>query len=155
MSIKIIKNDAEARQLLEEVLTAASKAPNTPVKARALLGVAYLYTKVDPNRSMAALNDALKCINRIESPDFSSDDAGRRIEGKGFGAYAMMRTPGFSPENGFREIGKYDFDGALYLASNFANKPLRALTTLALVEECLKQDSQPENSRKPKQKPKP
>lgn len=148
-SIKIIKNDAEARQLLEEVLTAASKAPDTSVKARALLGVAYLYTRIDPNRSIAALNDAVKCINRIEAPDFSSDDAGRRIEGKGFGAYAMMRTPGFSPENGFREIGKYDFDGALYLASNFANKPLRALTTLALVEQCLANQPSPKLKQKP------
>jgi hypothetical protein len=119
------------------------------VKARALLGVAYLYTKVDPNRSIAVLNDAVKCINHIEAPDFSSDDAGRRIEGKGFGAYAMMRAPGFSPENGFREIGKYDFDGALYLASNFTDKSLRSLTVLALVEQCLTNQPSP----KPKQKP--
>ena len=66
-----------------------------------------------------------------------------------------MQTPGFNPENGFREIGKYDFDGTMYLAGNFANKPLRAMTTLALVEECLKAGVQQEKPEKPKQKKKP
>ena len=42
-SIKSTKSDADARELLEEVLAAAAKAPDTEVKARALLGVAYLY----------------------------------------------------------------------------------------------------------------
>ena len=64
----------------------------------------------------------------------------------------MMKTPGFNPENGFREVGKYDFDGALYLAGNFANKRLRAMTTLALVEECLRSQTQP--AKPAKQKPK-
>jgi hypothetical protein len=154
-SIKSTKNDAEARELLEEVLGAAAKAPDTQVKGRALLGVAYLYTKVDASRSIGVLSDAVKSINRIESPDFSNDDAGRRIEGPGFGAYATMRTPGFSPENGFREVGKYDFDGALYLAGNFANKRLRAMTTLALVEECLRSQTQQPRPVRPKEKAKP
>jgi len=46
-------------------------------------------------------------------------------------------APGFSPENVFREVGKQDFDGVLYQAANLADKSLRALTTLALVEPCL------------------
>ncbi len=152
---KRFRNDTEARELLEEVVTAAAKAPDTVVKARALLGVAYLYTKVEPNRSVSVLSDAVQSINRIDSPDFSSEDAGRRIESKGFGAYATMKTPGFNPENGFREIGKYDFDGTMYLAGTFANKPLRAMTTLALVEECLKAGVQQEKPEKAKPKKKP
>ena len=150
-SIKRTRNDTEARELLEEVVAAANKAPDTIVKARALLGVAYLYTKVEPSRSVSLLSDAVKCINRIDSPDFSSEDAGRKIESKGFGAYATMQTPGFNPENGFREIGRYDYDGTLYLAGSFANKPLRAMTTLALAELCLQQvpQSKPEKEKKP------
>lgn len=66
---------------------------------------------------------------------------GRRIEGKKFGSYAMFQTPGFTPENAFREIGKSDFDGALYQASQFADKPLRALVTLALIEPCVRPDN--------------
>jgi len=152
-SLKHTKDDTQARELLEDVAVAAAKAPDTVVKARALLGVAYLYTKVEPSRSISILSDAVKSINRIDSPDFSSDDAGRRIEGKSFGAYAMMKTPGFNPENGFRAIAKYDFDGTMYLAGTFANKPLRALTTLALVEDCLK--SAPEKPARPGPKKKP
>jgi hypothetical protein len=136
--IKTTKNDASARESLDEVLEAAAKAPDTIVKARALLGVAYLYSSIEPSRGISVLSDAVRCINHLESPDFSNDDAGRRIEGKKFGAYAMMQTPGFSAENGFREISKVDFDGTLNQAVNLSEKSLRAMTTLAVVEQCLK-----------------
>lgn len=141
--IKRTRNDSEARELLEEVLDAAAKAPDTEVKARALLGVAYLYTKVEANRAIAVLGDAVKVINHIEAPDFSSDQAGRKIEGKAFGSYADLQTPGFNPENGFREVGKVDFDGAQNLAANFVDKPLRAMTMMALAEWCLQSSAPP------------
>jgi hypothetical protein len=141
--IKRTRNDSEARELLEEVLNAAAKAPDTEVKARALLGVAYLYTKVEANRSIAVLGDAVRVINHIDSPDFSSDQVGRRIEGKAFGSYADLKTPGFNPENGFREVGKVDFEGAQNLAANFIDKSLRAMTMLALAEWCLQNSPQP------------
>jgi len=41
-------------------------------------------------------------------------------------------APGFTPENGFRELGQ-DFDGVLYQSAILADKSLRALTTIALV----------------------
>ena len=141
--IKRTRNDSEARELLEEVLTAAAKAPDTEVKARALLGVAYLYTKIEANRSIAVLGDAVNVINHILSPDFSSDHVGRRIEGKAFGSYADLNTPGFNPENGFREVGKVDFEGAQNLAANFVDKPLRAMTMMALAEWCLQNSPPP------------
>jgi len=62
-----------------------------------------------------------------------------RIEGKQFGSYSQLRTPGFNPENAFREMAQFDFDGLLYQAGQFTNKSLRSMTTLALVEPCLKQ----------------
>ena len=148
--IKRTKNDSEARELLEEVLTAAAKAPDTEVKARALLGVAYLYTKIEANRSIAVLGDAVNVINHIDSPDFSSDQVGRRIEGKAFGSYAHLQTPGFNPENGFREVGKVDFEGAQNLAANFVDKPLRAMTMMALAEWCLQNSPPPGKSDKAK-----
>ena len=141
--IKRTRNDSEARELLEEVLDAAAKAPDTEVKARTLLGVAYLYTKIEANRSIAVLGDAVKVINHIESPDFSSDQVGRRIEGKAFGSYATLQTPGFNPENGFREVGKVDFEGAQNLAANFIDKSLRAMTMMALAEWCLQNSPPP------------
>lgn len=44
------------------------------VAARTLLTPASLYAKIDLSRSIEVLTDAVNCINRIESPDFVSDD---------------------------------------------------------------------------------
>ena len=148
--IKVAKNDSEIREILEEVLSVTAKAPNTEVKARALLAVAYLFAKVDTIRSIGVLSDAVKTINQIENPDFSRDYILTKIEGKQFGSYSQIRTPGFNPENAFREMAQFDFDGLFYQAGQFSNKSLRSMTTLALVEPCLKQAP----ASKPK-KPKP
>jgi hypothetical protein len=120
------------------VLDAVAKAANTEIKARAQLAVAYLYSSFDQSRAIAVLGDAVKTINRVEAIDLSTDHVGIRIEGKQFARYSMLQSPGFSPEVAFREIGKVDFDGTLYLASNLTDKSLRAMTSLALVEQCLK-----------------
>jgi hypothetical protein len=137
-------DQSEARDVLEEVVAVAAKAPSTPVTARALMAVAYLYSKFDINRAMAVMGEAVNCINRIDKPDFSRQYITRKIEGKAFGTYASAPAPGFNPENAFREIGKTDFDGMLNLASNFTDKSLRATTTYAVVETCLQQLSKAE-----------
>jgi hypothetical protein len=151
-SLKRSLDQTEAREVLDEVVDAAAKAPNTPVTVRAILGVAYLYTKIDMNRAIAVMAEAVKRINRIEQPDFSRNFVIRKIEGKTFANYAAFVTPGNTPENAFREIGKIDFDGMLNLASNFADKYLRATSTLVLVEVCLQQKVK---SEKPLEKTKP
>ncbi len=138
-SLKENVDQTQAREMLDEVVDNAAKAPPTLVTARAQLGVAYLYTKLDVNRAIAVLGDAVKNINRIELPDFSRQFVIRRIEGKSFGTYASFVTPGFNAENTFRELGKVDFEGTLYQAGNLTNKPLRARTTLALIDPCLQQ----------------
>ena len=143
-SLKQNPDQTQAREVLDEVIDAAARAPNTPVTMRALLGVAYLYTKIDMNRAIAVMSEAVKRINRMERPDFSRQFVIRRIEGKAFASYATIVTPGFSPETAFREIGKIDFDGMLNLASNFSDKYLRASSTLALVGACLQQKPKPE-----------
>lgn len=153
-TIKQTKIDNKARELLEAVLDAAAKAPDTEVKARTLFAVAYLYSKINANRSIAVLGEAVKCINKIESPDFSSDYIERKVKGQAFTSYAILRTPGFNPENSFREMGKIDFDGALALIANFSDKFLRAMTTLTLVEQCLQNArplQKPKNAEKPTQ----
>jgi hypothetical protein len=147
-SIETMKNDAVARELLEEVISAATKAPDTEVKVRTLLTVAFLYTKVDLVRSVMILSDAVRCINQIESPTFSDDYIIKRIEGKVFGSYVTLRTPGFDPQNGFREIAKYDFDGTLYQANSIRDKYLRVMVMMALVDLCLKQKIPPHSLKK-------
>ncbi len=94
------------------------------------------------------MGEAVHRINQMEQADFSRQYVTRKIEGKTFGSYTTFQTPGFSPENAFREVGKLDFDGTLNQASNFTDKSLRALTTLALVEQCLKDQAE---KPKPKQ----
>lgn len=143
-SLKHNADQTEAREVLDEVVAAAAKAPNTPVTARAFMGVAYLYTKIDMNRAIAVMGEAVKCINRIEQPDFRHQFVLRKIEGKTFATYAGIYTPGFGPEAAFREIGKIDFDNLLNLASTFSDKFLRASTTLAVVDVCLQQKSKSE-----------
>lgn len=137
-SLKQHVDQTQARELLDEVIAAAAKAPATMVTLRALLGVAYLYTKIDLNRAIALMGEAVRRINQMERPDFTEQYVMRKIEGKTFGSYAAFQTPGFSPENAFREVGKLDFDSTLNQASNFTDKSLRAMTTLAVVEQCLK-----------------
>ena len=135
-SLKVAEDQTEAREMLNEIADAVSKAPKTIVSARALLALAHLYAKIDMNRGVEELGNAVKTINALESPDFSQQFVMMKIEGKTFGSYASFSTPGFNPENAFREMGKLDFDGSLLQATNFSDKSLRALTTLAVIEPC-------------------
>lgn len=151
-SLQRIESQNQARELLEEIVTTASKGPNTVVTARTLLAAAYLYLKIDPGRSISIVGDAIKSINRIESPDFSQQSLMRKIEGKNFVKYAVFKTPGFDPENAFREVGKVSLDDALSQASGFTDKSLRALTTLVLADLCLQRAEQQEKADRSKKK---
>ena len=131
------EDQTQAREMLNEIADAAAKAPKTIVSARTLLALAHLYAKIDVNRGVQELGNAVKTINAIESPDFTNQMVMVKIEGKTFGAFGSYSTPGFNPENAFREMGRIDFDGTLAHATSFADKPLRGLTTLAVIEPCL------------------
>jgi hypothetical protein len=136
-SLKQSEDQTQARQMLNEIADAVAKAPKTIVSARALLALANLYAKIDVNRGIEELGNAVKTINAIESPDFSMQFTMMKLEGKTFGSFASFPTPGFNPENAFREMGKLDFDNSLQQATAFSDKSLRALTTLAVIEPCL------------------
>jgi hypothetical protein len=137
-SLKQKKGDTDVREMLEDVLDTAKKSADSEVKARAMLVVVHLYSTIDANRAVSLLGDAVKTINHIESIDLSGDSISMKIEGRAFGTYWGLQTPGFSPEVVFREMGKVDFDGTLYLASNLNDKSIRGLTTLALADQCLR-----------------
>ena len=136
-SLKEREDQTQARELLNEIADAAAKAPKTIVTARTLLALANLYAKIDMNRGIEELANAVRVINGIENPDFSQQFVMMKIEGKTFGSYASFSTPGFNPETAFSEISKLDFDGMLSQSATFADKSLRSLTTLAVVEPCL------------------
>ena len=135
-SLKTAEDQTEARQMLNELAGDVGKAPKTIVSARALLALANLYAKIDTNRGVEELGNAVRTINALESPDFSQQFSMIKIEGKTFATFASFSTPGFNPENAFREMGKLDFDGSLVQAATFTDKSLRALTTLSVIEPC-------------------
>jgi hypothetical protein len=136
-SLKEKEDQTQTREMLNMISADAAKASKSIVTARALLALAYLYAKIDTIRGIEELAHAVRTINSIENPDFSRTSVMMKIEGKSFGSYAAYQTPGFNPETAFAEMGKLDFDGTLSQAATFADKALRSLTTLSVIEPCL------------------
>lgn len=134
--------------LLDAVVAAADKAPETETKARALLGVAYLYAKLDRQRALEVAGGAVKTINRLRDPDLGATFLTRKIQGKEFGMYMTHTVPGFRLENSFRELGAVDFESALSVANDLSDKYQRALAVLGLASECLE-----DSAAKPAPKP--
>lgn len=129
------------REVLDRAIIEAEKAGVTIFAARTLLTASSLYAKIDLNRSVSLLADAVSCINRIDSPDFAGDDQSqeksiRRPDGSGHFIFRFY-MPGLDPESAFREMAKNDFDTALNQSSALTHKLQRALTTLALADVCL------------------
>jgi tetratricopeptide (TPR) repeat protein len=147
----------QARETLDEAITEAKKAGMTIFAARTLLTASNLYVKIDLNRSISVLADAINCINRIEAPDFVSDDQAliKTPERKGRGGQYQgeylfrFYMPGLDPESAFREMTKIDFDTSLSQSSALTDKFQRAMSTLALADVCLQQPAQ-----QPKKEPK-
>jgi len=154
-ALKTIENQSQAANILDEILTTARKGPNTIVTSRALLAAAYLYLRIEPNRATSVLGEAVKSINQLEAPDFSKESLVRKLEGRNFARYALFKTPGFDPENAFREMGKISFDDALSQVSGLTDKSLRAFTTLVLVDLCLQNTQQQEKANKANKKANP
>lgn len=141
--IKKLEDKKRARELLDEVATAAGKAPNTPVKARTLLGITHLYAAFDALRASEVMADAVKTINTLADPELSMGFILRRIEGKNFSVYSGYTVPGFNLENSFHELGPRDFDGALMLARNLTDRAQRATAILGLSAQCLEGTQKP------------
>ena len=144
----LLNRDAtHAREVLDEAITEAQKAGATVFAARTLLTAANLYSKIELSRSIEVLADAVQCINRIESPDFVSDDQTmkkspeRKRRGRKYGGEYALRfyMPGLDPESAFREMAKIDFNTSLVQSSSLKDKFQRAMSTLALAEVCLQQ----------------
>jgi len=153
--LKRNETQTHGREVLDEAISEAKKAGVTLFAARTLLTASNLYASIDLNRSISVLADAINCINRIEAPDFLSDDQTlekapeRRVRGGQYGGEYSLRfyMPGLDPESTFREMAKIDLDTALAQSSALTDKFQRAMSTLALADVCLVQSP-------PKEKPK-
>jgi len=141
------ETQSHAQELIDEAITEAKKSGMTIFAARALLTASHLYLKIDLSRSISVLSDAVNCINRIESPDFFSDDQAlektplRKGRGGRYAGEYRLRfyMPGLDPESAFREVAKIDFDTAISQSSALTDKFQRAMSTLGLVDVCLAQ----------------
>jgi len=155
--LKRSDTQTHGREVLDEAITEAKKAGVTIFAARTLLTASDLFAKIDLNRSISVLADAMNYINRIEAPDFFSDGQAlektpeRKVRGGQYGGEYLFRfyMPGLDPESTFREMAKIDFDAALSQSSALTDKFQRTMSTLALADVCLVQAEQ-----QPKQKPK-
>ena len=151
-----------AQAVLDEAITEAKKAGVTIFAARTLLTTSNLYAKIDLSRAISVLADAVNCINRIEAPDFFSNDQTleKTPERKGRGGryqgeYEIrFYMPGLDPESAFREMAKIDFDTSLSQSSALTDKFQRAMSTLALADVCLVQ-AQQQSKEKPRKSTKP
>ncbi|HEU0049219.1 MAG TPA: hypothetical protein VFQ43_16635, partial [Nitrososphaera sp.] len=156
------ETQTHAQEVLDEGITEAKRAGTTILSARALLTASSLYAKIDLNRSIAVLADAINCINRIEAPDFFSDDQAltKTLERKGRGGQYKgeyqfrFYMPGLDLESAFREMAKIDFDTSLSQSSALTDKFQRAISTLELADVCLQQAPQ-QSKEKPKKSAKP
>ena len=143
--LKSSETQTHALEVLNEAITEAKKAGMTLFAARTLLTASNLYARIDLSRSISVLADAINCINRIETPDFSSDGQTlekapeRRVRGGQYGGEYSLRfyMPGLDPESTFHEMAKIDFDNALSQSSGLTDKFQRAMSTLALADVCL------------------
>ncbi|MEK6300284.1 MAG: hypothetical protein AABO41_06150 [Acidobacteriota bacterium] len=136
-SLRSFDDKAEAREALDTVAALALKADNTSEKARTLLGISNLYSKIDHVRASEIMADAVKAINRITSPDLSDTGLLQKIEGPRFATYARYEVAGFSLENTFRDLAPFDFEKALWLAGSLEDKVLRSTAIIAISSPCL------------------
>jgi hypothetical protein len=139
-----------AQQHLEDAITEAKKTGVSIAAARVLLTASVLYTKIDLSRSIGILSEAINCLNRVDNPDFTADQAlektperkGRGGEDEGNYEFRFY-LPGLDPESAFREMAKFDFDTALSQTTAISDKFQRAMATLSLAETCLTQPQRP------------
>ncbi|HKS41096.1 MAG TPA: hypothetical protein VJX74_10835, partial [Blastocatellia bacterium] len=146
-ALRRFEDRTRVREILDAVAAAALKTDNSNEKARTLLGISHLYSKVDHARAFEVMTDAVKTINRITDPDLNNTGLSQRIEGPQFGYLARYDVDGFSLENAFRELAPFDFDRALLVAKALENKTLRSTAVITLAAFCLeiaqKQQSRP------------
>ncbi len=130
----------ESLETLLEVYQTANKAPDTIEKAQVLLGLAFMYEKVDRSNAFNSLADAIKTANKLENPNLFSNFISQQIKGKRFTHYSGYSVPGFEVSETFYALSQTDFLNALTHATNFSDKYLRTLAVLAAVKDCEKNE---------------
>lgn len=130
----------ESLDLLLTVYKVAQKSPDSVEKAQVLLGLAFMYEKVDHSKALDALSAAIKTANKLENPNLFTSFTGQQIIGKDFAHYIGYDVPGFDLNKTFYEISQKDFQIAISQAESFSDNYLKTLAVLASVKDCEKID---------------
>ncbi len=128
----------ESLDSLLEIYKMAQKSPDTIEKAQVLLGLAFMYEKVDHFNALDAISASIKTANKLENPNLFTSFMRQQIIGKDYGSYIGYEVPGFDINKTFYEISQKDFQGAISQAESFTDKYLRTLAVLASVKDCEK-----------------
>jgi hypothetical protein len=149
--------DISGRDMLELAIADAQKSPKTIFTARTLLNAAEVYRKIDLGRSLEVLRSAIEVTNALQHPEFATNDPTlvKKTQGKGWYRQARFYMPGLDPQAVFTSFAKTDFEGAQSQTNIFADKLLRALTTLSVADVCLQQQPPPRQQQRPKTPVKP
>lgn len=130
----------ESLESLSTIYKMAQKSPDTIEKAQVLLGLAFLYEKVDHFNALDAVSAAIKTANKLENPNLFTGFMTQQIVGKDFTHFMSYEVPGFDLNKTFYEISQKDFQAAITQAESFSDKYLRTLAVLASVKDCEKND---------------
>ena len=148
-----LKQSATAPHALavaESVYKSAQGAPESDEKVRALVGLARLYSQLEPPRAAPVLAEAVAAVNRVPDMDPMRSFITRAIDGRKFNYFASYPSPAFNLETVLTEMGERDFEAALLAALGLDDKHLRALSVIALSSKCLEAAPKPEKQPKPK-----
>lgn len=136
-----LKNDYqqnEAETILLRVSKLAAKAESSVEKAQVMLGLAYMFEKVNHAYALDELGGAINIINQLKNPDIFSTTVHQQIILDSNSYFMMVNTPGFDMETTFGEISKNDFQLSLAHAKSFSDKYFRTLAVLAVAGNCVK-----------------
>lgn len=131
---------SESLDTLLEVYQTANKAPDSVEKAQVLLGLAFMYEKVDHFTALGTLAETIKTANKLEAPNLFTNSVTQIVKGKSFTHFSSYTVPGFEITETFYAISKNDFLNALTHSTNFSDKYLRTIAILATVKDCEKSD---------------
>lgn len=130
------KNNARAREWLEEALALARKAEPDAVWARIAFGVAAAYARFDGGAGVEALREAVVLMNRSPEKAGAADE--RAPPGKRIGGFRQTNidvtngTTGFGPHAAVRSFPAAQFENVLEILDGVSERAARGRAIVAL-----------------------
>ena len=137
-ALKLKKDPAQARELLDEALTEARRLdPDTRDRAFSLVALLRQFSLLDPTRTWELLSETVKTINGV--PDFTVErgQANLTLEGKFSIRLSVELASSVDLAEVFRQLGEQSFYQALDVSKTFRADAPRALATIAVARTVL------------------